>query len=100
MPHGLAQITKRLNPVLRRVFSCANVWELTHTTEKNQMYKSVQFERLENPTGPTAWEIVRLGKPMPRRYDTLDEALSYARLCYDHPGDRDTVFVRQVRTDA
>jgi hypothetical protein len=64
------------------------------------MYKSVQFERLENPTGPTVWEIVRLGKPMPRQYDTLDEALKYAGLCYDHPGDRDTVSVREVLTDA
>ena len=63
------------------------------------MYKSVKFKRLENPTGPTAWEIVRLGKPMPRQYDTLDEALTYAELCYDHPGDRDIVFVREVRTD-
>jgi len=64
------------------------------------MYKSVRFKRLENPTGPTAWEIVRLGKPMPRQYDTLDEALTYARLCYDHPGERDTVFVREVLSDA
>jgi hypothetical protein len=64
------------------------------------MYKGVKFERLENPTGPTAWEIVRLGKPRPEKYDTLDEAQTYARLCYDHPGDRDTVFVREVLTDA
>ena len=64
------------------------------------MYKSVKFKRLENPTGPTAWEIVRLGKPMPQQYDTLDEALKYARLCYDTPQSRDFVFVREVRADA
>jgi len=67
------------------------------------MFKGVQFERLENPTGPTAWEIVRLGKPRPQKYETLEEAQTYARrhknlieLCYDHPGDRDTVFIREV----
>ena len=64
------------------------------------MPKSVQFKRLENPTGPTVWEIVRLGKPMPRQYDTLDEALKYAKVCYDRPQDREFVFVREVLADA
>jgi hypothetical protein len=69
-------------------------------TGENTMLRSVQFERLENPTGPTKWEIVRLGKPRPERYETLNDALTYARLCYDHPGDRDSVFVREVQADA
>ena len=64
------------------------------------MPKSVQFKRLENPTGPTVWEIVRLGKPMPRQYDTLDEALKYAKVCYDTPQQRQFVFVREVLADA
>lgn len=64
------------------------------------MYKGVQFERLENPTGPTVWEIVRFGKPRPEKYDTFAEAQTYARLCYDTPQQRIHVFVREVLTDA
>lgn len=63
------------------------------------MFRSVQFQRLENSTGPTAWEIVRFGKPMPQQYETLDEALKYAKVCYDTPQQRIHVFVREVLTE-
>ena len=62
------------------------------------MFRSVAFEKLKNPAGPTEWEIVRLGESRPERYETLDDALTYARLCYD--GDRDSVFVREVLKNA
>tara|TARA_Y100001973_G_C5204316_1_gene340326 strand:+ start:3351 stop:3545 length:195 start_codon:yes stop_codon:yes gene_type:complete len=64
------------------------------------MFRSVAFEKLKNPAGPTEWEIVRLGKSRPERYETLNDALTYAQLCYDHPGDRDSVFVREVLKNA
>ena len=64
------------------------------------MSRSVAFEKLKNPAGPTQWEIVRLGKSRPERYETLNDALEYAQLCYDHPGDRDSVFVREVLKNA
>ena len=72
------------------------------------MYRSVPFQKLENPAGPTVWEIHRRNidghfVPVGRsggeayRYESLTDALKYARLCYD--ADRTSVLVVEVESN-
>ena len=71
------------------------------------MSNSVPFQKLENTAGPTVWEIhlridgnfvpVRRSGVEAYRYESLTDALKYARLCYD--ADRTSVLVVEVESN-
>ena len=68
------------------------------------MYKSVPFQKLENPAGPTVWEVhcriddrfvpVRRSGGEAYRYESLTDALRSARLFYD--ADKTSVLAVEV----
>jgi hypothetical protein len=71
------------------------------------MYKGVPFQRLEDSTGSTVWQIHKRidGELLPVRssgkiyeYERLKDALHAARLCYD--ADRTSVLIVEVESNA